>query len=150
MTYIVPWKEVVNEDFLPEFIKITRSILAIGVKEYELLQTMYRRLPEEIATEYRITRSHMRFSGYQLILPTDTGRERGWFIPWLKGNEVAFGTNAGSDRVYISPADFLSYRNICALEETCTKDNVDKIFEKLRIHARYMTKKYGVTNKPKE
>lgn len=146
VTYIVPWRDIVGEADMEEFCNISRAIYwayqSPEVSNPE--ERVYKSLKNDAARDrYVRYRGIMRQCGYEKQQDEDVNRWRGWLDIYLDGDDVCFKTNAPLDRVYISMADFLEYRDLCRMEDKDAEGNSRDVTAMIKKLALKMASKYG-------
>lgn len=98
MIYIAHWKDIVRPEFLNEFVKTGRMLVA-AAKSDLLMDSAMRTIHFDVLSQYIETREKMRCCGYEW--DGDILRLYGWYKGYLKGPDLMFMTTARPDRKYI-------------------------------------------------
>lgn len=100
---IVHWKEIVGNDFLDKFTKVSKALIFAYEKNISY-EAIIKKEKVDDWQKYAEIRSRMRKCGFE------DGKWLGWYLPYLKGSEVKFKTTAPPGRIYISMREFIAYK----------------------------------------
>ncbi len=138
MIKIVHWKEIVGQEFLDKFVKISRDLYFAAKKgryEEEL-----KKIADADLELFRKKHSFMRHCGYEI--KDRFYHERGWFgFPIVEGKEIKFRYSADREQAveYISLPAFLNLkRNLeqdSVENEYYQKAEPEELIEKVKPRA---------------
>lgn len=126
MINVVHWKDVVGKEFLPEFIKIMRAIIAVEMKDPpESASVVLNKLSDETRENYKTKRALMRKCGYLDRKDPSPYIWHGWYRPYFDRDEVKFLCTAPKEeRRYIALPTFLEWKRVGNID-----DEMDRYYE---------------------
>ena len=112
-SYIVSWKQIVKQDFLQEFCRVTKALIFAGQAGLPQTEKAVKKimdgLPEETRDRYHKTLFSLEQCGYfydKWGIPYYCG----WFDPRIINGTVQFRTSAPAPQRFISMRPFMDFK----------------------------------------